>query len=60
MHNNKQNKVPLRKEGVDLKKIAEGDAGKEDILLWLAPGDDTYKPFLERDWDSIVGGKVRL
>ncbi|SMR51527.1 unnamed protein product [Zymoseptoria tritici ST99CH_3D1] len=60
MHNNKQNKVPLRKEGVDLKKIAEGDAGKEDIVLWKAPGESTYKPFLERDWDSVVGGKVRL
>jgi acyl-CoA synthetase (AMP-forming)/AMP-acid ligase II len=55
MHNNKQNKVPLRKEGADLRLISNGDA-----MMWLAPGANTYKPFLQRDWDSIIGGKVRL
>lgn len=60
MHNNKQNKVELRKEGVDLKKIAHGKAGKDDAILWLGPGMDTYQPFSEKDWNEIVGGKVRL
>lgn len=60
MHNNKQNKVGLRGEGVDLKKIANGKAGKDDVVLWLAPGTDTYQPFSEKDWNEIVGGKVRL
>lgn len=60
MHNNKQNKVELRKEGVDLKKIAHGKAGKDDAILWLGPGMDTYQPFSKKDWNEIVGGKVRL
>lgn len=59
-HNNKQNKVGLRGEGVDLKKIAEGKAGRGDTILWLPPRAETYQPFLEKDWNSIVGGKVRL
>ncbi|KAF2162293.1 hypothetical protein M409DRAFT_58399 [Zasmidium cellare ATCC 36951] len=60
MHNNKQNKVPLRKEGVDLGKIQEGSAGPEDVVLWVRPGGETYVPFTESDWKGIVGGKVRL
>lgn len=60
MHNNKQNKTPLRKEGVDLKKIAEGDAGKEDVVYWTTPSAETYLPFSEKDWNALIGGKVRL
>lgn len=60
MHNNKQNKVPLRKEGVDLAKIREGSAGPEDLMLWVRPGGETYVPFTEKDWREVVGGKVRL
>ena len=59
MHNNKQNKVPLRKEGVDLNKIATGDA-KNDEILWLQPGTDTYRPFTQREWQGLNNGKVRL
>lgn len=60
MHNNKQNKVPLRKEGVDPRTIPEGTAGKEDQLMWIPPGGDTYVPFEYSDWDAIVGGKAKL
>ncbi|EME48884.1 hypothetical protein DOTSEDRAFT_84402 [Dothistroma septosporum NZE10] len=60
MHNNKQNKVPLRKEGVDPEKIANGEAGKEDVILWLKPGADRYARFSENDWNAIVGGSARL
>lgn len=60
MHNNKQNKVGLRGEGVDPQKIATGQAGKDDVILWLKPGSETYQPFLQRDWEEIGGGKVRL
>ena len=60
MHNNKQNKVPLRKEGVDPKRVAEGEAGKQDVLMWLPPGGDRYVPFQESDWKGIEGGKARL
>ncbi|KAK7568132.1 hypothetical protein IWX50DRAFT_474428 [Phyllosticta citricarpa] len=35
MHNNKQNKAPLKKEGIDLAKIASGEGGRDDRLLWL-------------------------
>lgn len=60
MHNNKQNKVPLRKEGVDLKVILEGTAGREDVMFWVRPGTSTYEPFLERDWNEIVAGQAKL
>jgi acyl-CoA synthetase (AMP-forming)/AMP-acid ligase II len=60
MHNNKQNKVPLRNEGVDLRKIAAGNAGPADVILWSKPGTGGYVPFTQNDWDAIAGGKVRL
>ena len=58
MHNNKQNKVPLRKEGIDFDKIANGEAGREDELLWVK--GDTYVPFSPEDLVSIGDGKARL
>jgi len=60
MHNNKQNKVPLRNEGVDPEKIASGAAGPNDIVMWAPPGADKYVPFQESDWKAIVGGQRRL
>lgn len=60
MHNNKQNKVPLRREGVDPEKVKAGEAGKEDKILWLKPGAERYTQFSNSDWQGIVGGKVRL
>lgn len=58
MHNNKQNKVPLRKEGVDFEKIRNGEAGREDELMWVK--GDTYVPFGEGDLEAIRDGKARL
>ncbi|KAM0722286.1 hypothetical protein Q7P37_001727 [Cladosporium fusiforme] len=58
MHNNKQNKVPLRKEGIDFDKIANGEAGSDDELLWVQ--GDTYVPFQPHDLESIGAGKARL
>lgn len=60
MHNNKQNKVPLRREGVDLKKVREGDGGREDELFWVPPDGDRYVPFRESEWEAVVSGKARL
>ncbi len=60
MHNNKQNKVPLRKEGVDPLKIADGEAGRRDVLMWAPPGAEAYEPFRPEDWEAIAGGKARL
>lgn len=58
MHNNKQNKVPLRKEGIDFDKIADGEAGREDRLLWVQ--GDTYVPFERKDLEFLGSGKARL
>ena len=58
MHNNKQNKVPLRKEGIDFEKIATGDAGQEDTLMWVQ--GDTYVPFEPQHLSSLGDGKARL
>lgn len=60
MHNNKQNKVQLRREGVDPDKIANGEAGRGDVMFWLPPGGDTYMPFGRQEWSSLVAGKTKL
>lgn len=60
MHNNKQNKVPLRREGVNPQTVLEGSAGKDDEILWLPPGGTTYVPFKDVDWDSLTTGKAKL
>lgn len=59
-HNNKQNKVPLRNEGIDLDKIAAGQAGPNDKMLWVKPDGNTYEPFEQTHFKQIVAGQVRL
>lgn len=60
MHNNKQNKTQLRREGVDPAKVANGQAGSKDVLYWLQPRGTTYEPFGETEWKRIVAGKAKL
>ncbi|THV98152.1 acetyl-CoA synthetase-like protein [Aureobasidium pullulans] len=60
MHNNKQNKTQLRREGVDPAKVANGQAGSKDVLYWLQPKGTTYEPFGETEWKRIVAGKAKL
>ncbi|KAL2837374.1 hypothetical protein BJX68DRAFT_273091 [Aspergillus pseudodeflectus] len=61
IHNHKQNKVPLRKEGVDPSLIgSEAAEGKDDILLWLPPGRSQYVPFSPFEWKSLVSGQAKL
>ncbi|KAK5126498.1 hypothetical protein LTR08_004763 [Meristemomyces frigidus] len=60
MHNNKQNKVPLRKEGVNPKLVREGDAGMGDAIMWARAGGDRYESFGEAEWEGLVGGRARL
>ncbi|TKA27551.1 hypothetical protein B0A50_04381 [Salinomyces thailandicus] len=60
MHNNKQNKVPLRKEGVEHGKIMSGEGGRGDGLRWARPGADCYEAFEVKDWQSLVSGMSRL
>jgi hypothetical protein len=55
IHNNKQNKVPLREEGIDLRKIRGGDE-----IMWVPGGGDSYQPFTPDCWERLTRGKARL
>lgn len=55
IHNNKQNKVPLREEGVDPGKVKEP-------ILWI---DDrgrgqSYVEFHRDHWEDLKLGKAQL
>ncbi|CAI0641960.1 unnamed protein product [Colletotrichum noveboracense] len=56
-HNNKQNKVPLKNQGVDPSKIEGGDQ-----LLWIEKHGkgNTYVPFTQDDWDNLGQGRAKL
>jgi len=57
IHNNKQNKVPLREEGVDPAKVQSGDR-----VLWVdAHGKGhTYVDFHKDHWEDLKLGSARL
>ncbi|KNG87006.1 putative very-long-chain acyl-CoA synthetase [Aspergillus nomiae NRRL 13137] len=61
IHNYKQNKVPLREEGVDPRRkgsLLEG--GAHDRVFYLSPGSRAYVEFGQREWDDLVAERVRL
>ncbi|KAI9042352.1 putative very-long-chain acyl-CoA synthetase family protein (CefD1) [Aspergillus affinis] len=61
IHNHKQNKVPLREEGVDPeKKGQKAPDGADDRFFWLPPGESEYKEFGKSDWGGLLEGKARL
>lgn len=61
IHNHKQNKVPLREEGVDPEKVGtKVTEGKSDRFLWLPPGKDGYVDFRSEDWQRLKAGDARL
>lgn len=61
IHNHKQNKVPLRDEGVDPALVGtKVPDGAGNVFLWIAPGDESYTPFGKTEWDLVVDGKARL
>ncbi|EEQ34355.1 hypothetical protein McanMca71_002653 [Microsporum canis] len=61
IHNYKQNKIPLRNEGVDPALIGtEAQNGKEDHFLWIPPGEQVYSPYRKQDWDRLLDGSARL
>ena len=61
IHNHKQNKVGLRKEGVDPDKLGtEEKEGVDDVFLWLRPGAESYESFTREEWDRLSKGEVRL
>lgn len=61
IHNHKQNKVPLRDEGVDPAKLgSKAVEGQNDRLYWLPPGEEGYIEFGQRDWTRLAGGEAKL
>jgi len=61
IHNHKQNKVPLRKEGVDPGKIgSEVPTSIDEQFWWLQPKSDHFVPFGQKQWDELVAGQARL
>ncbi|KAI1099799.1 fatty acid transporter [Jackrogersella minutella] len=55
-HNNKQDKVPLKRAGVDPSQTSP------DSVFWVSNygKGDTYVPFTERDWETLKGGQAKL
>lgn len=59
--NHKQNKVPLREEGVDPEKVGtKVSEGMRDRFLWLPPWEEGYVEFNKADWSNLTGGGARL
>ncbi|KAJ6187265.1 hypothetical protein N7519_002173 [Penicillium mononematosum] len=59
--NHKQNKVPLRDEGVDPDKVGtKVSDGMEDRFLWLPPWEEGYIDFNKADWAKLTGGGAKL
>ena len=60
-HNNKQDKVKLRAEGIDpvLKGTKVLD-GKDDEIYWKPPAADRYERFEEKVWEELVGERAKL
>ncbi len=56
-HNNKQNKVPLKQEGVHPEKVQGGDQ-----VFWIDGHGKgtTYVPFTKSHWDDLEAGKAKL
>ncbi|KAH6644999.1 AMP-binding enzyme [Truncatella angustata] len=55
-HNNKQNKVPLVKEGIDPVKV------NGDPIFWISDNGkgSSYVPYGQEGWDSLNSGKAKL
>lgn len=56
MHNMKQNKVELRKEGCEMDKITK--AG--DRMFYLPPGTDEYVDYQRDQWLGLSNGSLKL
>jgi hypothetical protein len=74
MHNQKQNKIPLKKDGINLdaiygqgKDAADAREAGQDVVYWLPsalghpnpqPDGERYIEFTRSDWESICGKTV--
>ena len=54
IHNNKQNKVPLRAEGVDPDKVEKSG----ERVLWIR--GDGYEEFTRNHWEGLDLGRAML
>lgn len=60
-HNNKQNKAPLRQEGVDPNLFGtKVTGGESDQVYWLPPRGDRYIAFRKEDWEGMHTNQVKL
>ncbi|KAF1991227.1 fatty-acyl-CoA synthase [Aulographum hederae CBS 113979] len=59
IHNHKQNKVPLRREGVDPETVGK-EVGIGDRVLFVRPGGKTYTEFRVEDWEALKVGESKL
>jgi len=59
--NQKQNKGPLREEGIELDKYgSKVPGGKDDVVMWMRPKEDRYVQFTREDLEKLRGGGVML
>lgn len=59
--NQKQNKGPLREEGIDIDKYgSKVIEGGEDPVMWTKPGANAYVRFTTEDLASLRNGKTML
>lgn len=59
--NEKQNKGPLKEEGIAVASFGEKLVGGEgDVMMWLKPGSNTYERFGLEELESIKAGRVTI
>ncbi|KAJ4353929.1 uncharacterized protein N0V89_005660 [Didymosphaeria variabile] len=59
--NEKQNKGPLKAEGIDLGAFGQKVIGGEkDVLMWMGGGKGTYERFGVGELEKVKGGRARL
>jgi hypothetical protein len=59
--NQKQNKGPLRLEGIEVDKFGEKVVGGDkDEVFWVKPGAGAYVRFTEKDLEDLREGRVTL
>lgn len=59
--NEKQNKGPLKAEGIELSGFGvKVVGGEKDVVMWTGAGQDTYVRFGPKELESVKGGRARL
>lgn len=60
-HNNKQNKVPMRAEGINPElRGTEVAGGEADLFFWMPAKEERYISFEDKDWAGLIQGTARL